>query len=178
MSRWLVLLGCAWILLVPGPMAAGAEDPRDATLLAYYDVWNSGRLGRLEQLVTEDFQRHGGPSESCTSRDELKQLIAQSRKIFKHLRFSIDDHMSEERGGAVRGSFYGVHNEIDRVVEFELMTMVRFEDGLIAEEWILGNNFLALVGLGYQLTPPGFEVVQPTTEPMSEAAGAPSEEPR
>lgn len=60
----------------------------------------------------------------------------------------------------MRGSFYGVHGEIDRVVEFELMSLFRFEDGLIAEEWVLGNNFLVLVGLGFQLTPPGFEVIE------------------
>ncbi len=35
----------------------------------------------------------------------------------------------------MRGSFHGVHTEVDRIVEFPLMSMIRFEDGLITDEW-------------------------------------------
>ena len=175
-ARRPALLGCLLLPLMLA-MPAGAEDDRDATLLAYFGIWNSGDLDRLDAIVTPDFQRHGGPDESCTSRHELKRLIARARTNFKRFRLSIDDHMTEEGGGAMRGSFYGVHREVDRVIEFPMMSMVRFEDGLIAEEWILANNFLALVGLGFQLTPPGFEVIPPPPEPAALCAvPAPADE--
>ena len=149
-----------------------AEPDRDAMLLAYFEVWNSGEIDRLDTMVAADFRRNGGPDEACGSRAELKQLITQARTNFKRFRLTLDDYMTEERGGAMRGSFYGVHAEVDRIVEFPMMSMVRFDDGLIAEEWILASNFLVLVGLGFQLTPPGFAVFDATGEPV--APGAPS----
>ena len=57
-------------------------------------------------------------------------------------------------------------------IEMRVMDFYRIEDGLIAEEWVLGNNFLVLVGLGFQLTPPHFEVIEgarETPEPDPEA---------
>lgn len=154
-------------LFAAPPLAA--EQDRDALLLAYFEVWNSGEVDRLNAIVAPDFKRTGGPDESCRSRAELKQLIAQARTIFKRFRLTVDDYMTEEHGGAMRGSFYGVHAEVDRIAEFPLMSMFRFEDGLIAEEWTLSNNFLVLVGLGFQLTPPGFEVTPAPREPEGDA---------
>lgn len=178
LSRRLVLLACTMLPLFFGAPACDASESLDALLLAYVEAWNTGELDRLEAIVTADFKRHAGPDESCSSRAELERLIEQTRTIYKHLRFTVDDHMTETRGGAFRGSFYGVHAEVNRVVEFPLMTMVRFEDGLIAEEWILGNNFLVLVGLGYQLTPPGFEVIEAQQDQPAEGADTPMEEGR
>ncbi len=173
-SRRPALTACLLLPLVLATPVAGDDGDLDATLLAYFEVWNSGDLDRLDQIVAPDFQRHGGPDESCVSRRELKQLIARSRTNFKRYRLTVDDHMTEARGGAMRGSFYGVHREVDRVVEFPLMSMVRFEDGMIVEEWVLASNFLALVGLGFQLTPPGFEVILPPAPGTPEEA-APEE---
>ena len=154
------LLGSVLLSLSLAAPAFAGEPDLDAVLLAYFDVWSRGDVERLDEVVTPDFRRHGGPEESCGSRGELKKLIARTRAIYKHVRINLDDHMTGGDGGAMRGSFYGVHAEVDRIVEFELASMVRFEDGLIAEEWTMGNNFLVLVGLGFQLTPPGFEVIE------------------
>lgn len=161
-----VLKGCL-ILSLLFAVPSIAEEERDAMLLAYFEVWNSGEVDRLDAIVAPDFRRNGGPDESCGSRAELKQLITQSRANFKRFQLTLDDYMTEERGGAMRGSFYGVHAEVDRIVEFPMMSMVRFEDGLIAEEWILASNFLVLVGLGFQLTPPDFEVFGAGGEPVA-----------
>ena len=165
MRRHQVMTGCLMLSLWFAVPSFGAEGDRDAMLLAYVEVWNSGELERLDAIVAADFERHGGPDELCGSREELKKLIAQTRTIYKRFRLTVDDYMTEERGGAMRGSFYGVHAEVDRIVEFPLMTMFSFENGLIAEEWTLGNNFLVLVGLGFQLTPPGFEVIEAPRDP-------------
>lgn len=154
------VVGCLILSLLIVVPALGSEQKNDALLLAYFEAWNSGDVDLLDSIVTPDFKRNGGPDESVRSRAELKQLIVQARTIFKRFQLTIDDYMTEKQGGAMRGSFYGVHREVDRIAEFPLMSMFRFEDGLIAEEWTLSNNFLVLVGLGYQLTPPGFAVIE------------------
>ncbi len=111
MSRY-ALSGCLILSLLFAVPALAAEQDRDAMLLAYFEVWNSGDLDRLNAIVAPDFKRNGRPEESCRSRAELKQLIAQARTIF-----TVDDYMTEEHGGAMRGSFYGVHAEVDRIVD-------------------------------------------------------------
>ncbi len=164
------LLGCVLLSLSLAVSPVAAEPDPDAALLAYFEAWNSGDVDRLDAIVAPDFKRHGGPEESVASLEQLKQLIVRTRTIYKHLRLTLDDYMTSVDGGAMRGSFYGVHAEVDRVVEFDLASMVRFEDGLIAEEWTMGNNFLVLVGLGFQLTPPGFEVIEAPRETPEETA--------
>jgi hypothetical protein len=138
-----------------------AQTTEEAVLLSYIQVWNTGDLDRLESLVTADFRRNAGPSESCESIEELKKVISGVRATFDHLELRVDDQMVENDQGALRGEFYGVHRGVNRVVSFPIMSMFRFREGRIAEEWILGNNFLSLVGLGYELVPPGFTIVDP-----------------
>lgn len=156
----LTILCWIGLVLCLASIGGAAElENRDAQIRAYVDVWNTGELDRLDELVASDFQRHAGPDESCRSLSDLRELIAQTRTIWKPLRITIDDQMTTGDNGAFRGGFYGVHAEVGGVIEFPIMSMVRFADGLIAEEWIIGDNFLSLMVLGYELVPPGFEII-------------------
>ena len=69
------LPGCLMLFFLVAVPALGAEQDLDANLLAYFEVWNSGELDRLDGIVSADFKRHGGPDESCGSRQELKAMI-------------------------------------------------------------------------------------------------------
>ena len=89
-----VLPVCLILSLLLAAPSVGAERDLDAILLAYVDVWSSGELHRLDEIIAPDFRRHGGPDESCSSRQQLKNLIEQTRTIYKHVRLSIDDHMT------------------------------------------------------------------------------------
>lgn len=149
--------------------AAGGETAADpeAALLTYLEAWNTGELDGLADVVTPDFERHAGPAEGCASLDDLRDLITATRGVYKHLRITIEDSVVDRDRGAFRGRFHGVHQAVNGVVEFPLMAMLRFADGRLAEEWILGNNFLALMGLGYELLPPGFEAILPSGEHLA-----------
>ena len=162
------------MLCVSAVSPASDLESRGALLTAYVDIWNTGELDRLDELVSPDFQRHAGPDESCRSRGDLKKLINQTRATWNHLRITIDDQVTTDDDGAYRGEFYGVHAKVGGVIQFAIMSMVRFEEGLIAEEWIIGNNFLSLMVLGYELVPPGFEIIPPPTSP-EEPASHPAE---
>ena len=152
---------------------AEADDhtPNRATLLAYIDAWNTSDVDRLDALVAADFQRHAGPDESCRSLAELKQLVSSTHAIWNNLRLTVDDSMATDTGGALRGSFYGVHRPTSGIIEFPTMNMFRFVDGRITDEWIIGDNFLSLMALGYELVPPGFDIVPIEEDPPPSAAG-------
>ncbi len=149
------------VLCLAGVSHAAAAADLEAVLTAYVDVWNTGEIDRLDEIVASDFERHAGPDESCRSIRDLGKLITRSQSIWRDLQITIDDRMIAGDNGAFRGEFRGVHAEVGGVVQFPVMSMVRFADGLIAEEWILGNNFLALMMLGYELVPPGFDIIPP-----------------
>ena len=153
---WIIPILC----LTSVSLAAETVD-REALLAAYVEVWNTGELDRLDEIIAADFQRHAGPDESVRSRNDLRELISQSQAIWRDLRITVDDQMTTADSGAFRGEFHGVHAEVGGVVQFPVMSMVRFADGLIAEEWIIGNNFMPLMMLGYELVPPGFEAIPP-----------------
>ncbi len=152
------------LLVLTVPSTAIAQDA-DAVLRAYIEVWNSGEVDHLDQLVTPDFRRHAGPEESPGSIAGLKRIIERTRTIYSHLRITVDDQMTEGDRGASRGRFTGVHRDVNAMIDFPLMSIYRFVDGRIAEEWIVGDNFLTLVTLGYELVPPGFEAFPPDQQP-------------
>lgn len=173
-----ILCWIALMLCLAGVSRAAEAVNREALITAYVDIWNSGELDRLDEIVATDFQRHAGPDESCRSLSDLGKLITQSRAIWSNLQITIDDQMTAGENGAFRGEFYGVHDEVGGVIQFPIMSMVRFADGLIAEEWIIGNNFLSLMMLGYELVPPGFEVIPPPVSLDELPAHGPEDEGR
>ena len=153
-------------VLLLGPATPACAEDVAATpdvVAAYLAIWNSGSVEDLDDVVTADFRRHAGPGERVESREALAALIATTRQLYHPFELRIDDHYAAGGGGAARGTFYGVHSEVRRVVEFPVMSVFRLRDGRLSEEWILGDNFLALVGLGFQMTPPGFTVSRPAS---------------
>jgi len=162
-ARLAVRLGVVLNLLLAATAGAEGGDATPDVVAAYFAIWNGGSVDGLDDVVTADFRRHAGPGERVDSREELAALIAATRSLYDPFELRIDDHYAAGAGGAARGTFYGVHAEVRRVVEFPVMSVFRLRDGRLSEEWILGDNFLALLGLGFQLTPPGFTVSRPAS---------------
>lgn len=152
------------LALVFSSVAQGEE--LDPVLESYIEVWNTGEVDRLEELVAPGFRRHAGPDESVDSIAALADLITNTQSIYDPLEISIDDATRTSDRAAFRGRFYGVHKAVNGVIEFPLMAIYRYADDRIAEEWILGNNFLSLIVLGYELVPPGFEALPPEPESL------------
>lgn len=153
-------LACLTVFSCGGFIAAAAAEPDDV-LLAYLEIWNTGEVDTLEEIVTQDFVRHAGPDESVRSRAELARLVTRTRSLYERVRITTDDQMVAGGKGAFRGTFYGVHRKTRGIVSFPVMGMVRLVNDRIAEEWIIGDNFLSLMALGYELVPPGFEAIPP-----------------
>ncbi|MEX2526677.1 MAG: ester cyclase [Gemmatimonadota bacterium] len=135
---------------------------RKELLKRYVDVWNGGELHLLDHFVAADFQRHvsptGGPASNLT---ELKNVIAGSRADVPDLHLEVEDVMEVEGRLVCRWTSQGTHREgrepPDRPRRFSLdgITLLRFEDGKIAEEWSAGDELGALLRLGFRLEPPG-----------------------
>lgn len=158
-------MACAGGLSAQEAAVSETRPDLDTVLATYLEVWQTGELERLDDIVSEDFIRHAGPTESPSSRQGLKDLIRDSRRLYRRLTFEVDEVFTVGERGAMRGTFRGGYKDTDRAVHFPVMSLYRFEDGRLAEEWILANNLSTLIGLSFTVAPPGYTILPP------EAAG-------
>lgn len=136
--------------------------PSSQTILQrYIDVWNGADLDELDHIIAPDFRRHvsptGGPANSL---DELKAVIADSRAQSPELALELVD-VAEFEGRLVcrwisRGTRTEPHGAPAEARQYSLpgITLLRFENGRIAEEWSAGDELGALLRLGFRLEPP------------------------
>ncbi len=156
-------LAAAGLLPLLGTSPILGEPTTEDVVRAYVEVWNSGELDRLDELLTEDFKRHGGFG-AVDSRDALKRVIRNSRGFYRGLHIEVDDVVANPRKGAMRLRFTGRWGETRFVLDSVNFAMVHFRGGKIAEEWVLGNNMDLFRTFGYRLTPPQHEIVPPPIE--------------
>lgn len=153
----LIMAGCC----LAAPLAVAEESANDRLLAAYLEVWSSGEVERLDEVVAVDFKRHAGPDESPSSRDELVELIDRTQNLYRRLRFEVAEVFTTADGGAMRGELTGGYKSTDRAVRIPVMALYRFEDGKLAEEWMLADNVPTLLALSFTIAPPGYDIVPP-----------------
>ena len=106
------------------------------------DVWNSGRLDLIDELVDSDYVSHIVHTPPIKNREELKRWVADVRSAFPDVRFTIQDLLVDDDKTILRwtseashqGEFLGVSGTGKKVV-CRGITISRFVDGKIAEEW-------------------------------------------
>ena len=152
---------CCLPLLVTS--LASADQAGEDVLRAYVGVWNTGEVDQLDELLTEDFKRHGGFG-AVDSRDQLRGVITKSRGFYRDLHIDVDDLATNLQKGAMRFRFTGTWGETRFRLETQNFAMYHFEDGKISEEWVLGNNMDLFRAFGYRLTPPQDTIVPPDIE--------------
>lgn len=158
--------GCfaaAGLLLVFGAPQAWSEETTEDVLRAYVEVWNTGEVDRLDDLLTEDFRRHGGFG-AVDSRDALRGVIEKSRRFYRDLHIEPFDVLANPHKGAMRFRFTGGWGATRFELESVNFSMVHFRGGKISEEWVLGNNMDLFRTFGYRLTPPQDQIVPPPIE--------------
>lgn len=153
---WLSMLLVA--LLAPAP--ATADSVHEAQLAAYVEIWNSGDTEALDEVVTEDFTRHGNYG-SADSREELATLIRGFHRFYRDLRYQLLDSFAGAEKGAIRLRFRGGYRNAGFEMDATNFSMVRFSDGKIAEEWVAGNTTDFWTSMGYRIMPPGTRMVPP-----------------
>ena len=106
------------------------------------DVWNSGRLDLIDELVDSDYVSHIVHTPPIKNREELKRWVADVRSAFPDVRFTIQDLLVDDDKTILRrtseashqGEFLGVSGTGKKAV-CRGITISRFVNGKIAEEW-------------------------------------------
>ena len=121
---------------------ASPEDNK-AAARAEFEIWGSGELDKLEELVAEDVVHHDPyDPHAADGLVGLRKSIELNRAEFPDLRITIEDQVAEGDRVATRwvatmthsGSRGGTPGSGKRV-EMRGITIERFENGKVVEAW-------------------------------------------
>ena len=114
---------------------ASTEDHKATARRALEEICTGGDLDSAAECYREDFRDHVNALE-FSGLDGVRQSVALYRQMFPALEITIDDQIAEGDRVATRWRMKGLTADA-RQVELPGMTISRFTDGRIAEDWTI-----------------------------------------
>lgn len=127
----------------------------------YQKAWEQADLTALDELIAEDFVNHSSPLPP--DREGMMEFAAEHRSQFPTGTYSIQNLVAEGDLVFVYGQYQGTHDgepfmgipASGAEASFDYSTLLRLEDGKIAERWGTADDVMGLlVPLGFELVPP------------------------
>ena len=151
-------IGC---LIVCSPSTTSQLERNKAVVGQLLEAINTRNYDLLDEIVAPNFVRHcqATPDIHVKSRSELKQYLQSDLKVFPDSRIKLDMIIAE--GNMIAGYFtytatqqgpMGSFPATGRKVELGYLSIMRLENGKIAEMWVEWDNLAILRQLG--LLPP------------------------
>jgi predicted ester cyclase len=139
----------------------GAEA-NAAAARAVFEVWNSGELSRLDELVAPGVIHHDPyDPHARDGREGHKRTIAMNRQALPGLVVAVDDQVAERDLVATRWHAEVRHDRplmgvepSGREISFSGITIDRFADGRIVEAWRSMDTLGLLTALGLVVARP------------------------
>ena len=127
-----------------------------ALVTAFYErIWNLGDLSAIPALLSAEFLFRGSLGREMRGHQAFSDYVCSVRGSLSSYRCEILDCVSEGDSAFARMRFSGLHIGVfrgfqptQRQVQWLGAALFRFERGIIAELWVLGD----LAGLDYVLT--------------------------
>jgi steroid delta-isomerase-like uncharacterized protein len=117
-------------------------DENKAILRRVYELFSSGDLGALDELLTHDFVDHDPGPAQAPGVDGVREEFAAFRAAFPDLRMIPEQMVAEGDLVAARVEMTGTHSgefmgmaPTGRSFAIFVMDLVRFEDGKAKERW-------------------------------------------
>ena len=159
------ILKVATILSITALIITGCGSNKEAKLdrnkelvrLGNKEIWNEGNLELIDEFYSEDFVQHFLPNGTETKGlEELREHISSLRKAFPDWAENINQIIAEgdlvmihfTSTGTNLGSFMG-NPPTGKRIQVNEMTIYRFVDGKIVEQWLLPDIFSMNQQLGF-----------------------------
>lgn len=132
------------------------SEQNKAAARAVFDVWTSGALEKLDELVAPDVVHHDPyDPHASDGRDGMKKAIAIYRDAFPDVRFTSEDQIAEGDRVATRWTSTATHGgqlmgaaPTGSRVTLTGVTIDRFDGGRIVEAWRNWDMLRLLRGIG------------------------------
>jgi ketosteroid isomerase-like protein len=112
------------------------SDPGDL-VRAWWDVWVSGDLDTLDDVVLDRYVRHSSRGTVVRSREEVKRDLAEYRRTIHFTSVHIDDQAVSGDKVWSRVTTKGVNATSEEPVTISWLQVHRVERGRLAEAWLL-----------------------------------------
>jgi steroid delta-isomerase-like uncharacterized protein len=134
-------------------MSRVSTSNRDILLAAWNSIDGGRHAEAVDEFFHDDFVRHA--EEGDYTREEYRSLLATLHVAFPDLRFTLSELVAENDLVAWRWVGVGTHQSMymgvpptHKRVKAEGLTISRFRDGRVAEEWASWNKVAVLHRLG------------------------------
>lgn len=121
-------------------------SPEDLKLTArrfFEEVCNQQNLVVIDEIFAPTVVFNGQP----VTREALKQLVAGRRLAFPDLHVTVEDQVAEGDKVSTRRTWQGTHQGVYRGVAptgkhvtWTQISIVRFEDGKVVEDWVVTDE--------------------------------------
>jgi ketosteroid isomerase-like protein len=115
-----------------------------AAARAEFEIWSTGRLDQLDELVAPDVVHHDPYDPNASDGlAGLKRSIETNRSLFPDMTIEVNDQVAEADRVATRWVARMTHPEAGPI-EMNGITIERFEGGKVVESW-RSMDFLGLL---------------------------------
>jgi predicted ester cyclase len=112
------------------------SESNKATARAVFEIWGTGELDRLDDLVAADVVHHDPYDPNGDQGLEgMKATIAANRERFSELRLDVQDQIAEGDRVATRWTCTMVQARTGKRATIAGITIDRFDEGKIVEAW-------------------------------------------
>ena len=136
-----------------------AEDSKTLVRSAFTDIWDNGKLARVDEVLSSSFVRHGPTSleGDISGREGFKQLVTMYRSAFPDLKVPIEQQVVEGNLVVTRWTARGTHEgdlqgiaPSGKSIAVQGVLIDRVENGQIQEEWAIYDSLglMQQVGAG------------------------------
>ncbi len=152
----LATLLCVMTSCVPSSDAQLEANKEIARRFA--EAQNSGDIGLLNEVLAPGVVRHcqATPDVDIRSREDFVRFYEASAAVFSDARVTIDIMVAEGDMVATYGSFMGTQDgrmglfpPTGKEVDSKFLSIIRLENGQIAEMWVEWDNLAILTQLGH-----------------------------
>ena len=138
------------------------EDNKALARRFFAEVVTGGNLALVEDIFAASVTFNGRPA----GHETIKQVVANTRTAFPDIEVIIEDQVAEGDKVTTRRTFRGTHlgeyvtpwgrvPPTGKRVEWRLLSIVRFVDAKIVEDWVVPDTLGLLQQLGAKVTLPG-----------------------
>ncbi len=167
LQKLLLLAGSFALMLVLSLALVQPAFSQDGDMSMHFEkslaIWNEGKFEVVDEVYSADIVRHAaGVMDDVEGVEAYKAYVKDVRTIYPDFQVTLDQRIAADDWLTVQwtvtGTNEGALNEnvpaTGKKIEISGVTVARFADGKIAEEWAYWNHGAVLSQLGFTMTPP------------------------
>jgi predicted ester cyclase len=128
-----------------------AQDHKAIARRFFEEVWNQQKLDVVDEIFALNVILNG----TSVSREAIKQLVTARRAAFPDIHVTVDDQVAEGDKVSTRRTWQATHQgpyrglaATDKRVRWTQISIVRFAESRVVEDWAVADELSILQQLG------------------------------